>query len=119
MSQARVHQGSCHCGAVRYKVELDLTQPVVECNCSICQRTGTLLQFVAPEKFTLEKGEENLTDYQFNKKVIHHLFCKTCGVRSFARGKGPNGPMVAINTRCLEEVDVGGLKRMPFDGRSR
>jgi len=99
-SVSKTHHGGCHCGAVRY-------------------RTGTLLSFVPPTAFTLEKGEGSLTDYQFNKKVIHHLFCKVCGVRSFARGQGPNGPMVAINTRCLDEVDAATLNIRHFDGKSR
>ena len=113
------HHGGCHCGAVRYKVEIDLSKPVTQCNCSICSRTGTLLSFVPASSFTLEKGEESLTDYQFNRKNIHHLFCRVCGVRSFARGKGPNGPMVAINTRCLEDVNATTLPLQRFDGKSR
>ncbi len=113
------HQGSCHCGAVRYQVEIDLEQPVIACNCSICGRTGSLLSFVTPDKFKLEQGEANLTDYQFNKNVIHHVFCKTCGVRSFARGAGPKGPMVAINTRCLEAIDPLKLPVNQYDGQSR
>ena len=115
----QVHHGGCHCGAVRYRVEIDLSKPVTSCNCSICGRTGTLLSFVPANAFTLEKGEESLTDYQFNKKVIHHVFCKVCGVRSFARGKGPAGPMVAINTRCLDDVDLTKLEVKHFDGKSR
>jgi hypothetical protein len=113
------HRGGCHCGAVRYRVEIDLANPVIACNCSICGRTGSLLSFVPASAFTLEKGEDALTDYQFGKKNIHHLFCRTCGVRSFARGQGPKGPMAAINTRCLDEVDLGALQVQPFDGKSR
>jgi hypothetical protein len=104
---------------VRYRVEIDLSKPVMQCNCSICSRTGTLLSFVPANSFTLEKGEDSLTDYQFNKKHIHHLFCRLCGVRSFARGQGPSGPMVAINTRCLEDVDATTLPLERFDGKSR
>jgi hypothetical protein len=118
MSTTPSHTGGCHCGAVRYRVELDLTKPVIQCNCSICARTGTLLAFVPANSFTLEKGEQNLTDYQFNKQVIHHLFCKTCGIRSFARGTSPKGPMVAINTRCLDNVDAATLNIQHVDGKS-
>jgi hypothetical protein len=100
------HHGGCHCGAVRYTVEIDPAAQAITCNCSLCGRTGALLQFVTHDKFTLEKGEDQLTDYQFNKHVIHHVFCKTCGVRSFARGNTPKGPMVAINVRCLDDADV-------------
>jgi len=104
---------------VRYRVDIDLSKPVTQCNCSICSRTGTLLSFVPANAFKLEEGEESLIDYQFGKRHIHHVFCKTCGVRSFARGQGPQGPMVAINTRCLDDVDAPSLKIQHFDGRSR
>jgi hypothetical protein len=114
---ANLHQGGCHCGAVRYRVDVDLSKPVTQCNCSICSRTGTLLSFVPASAFALEQGEGSLTDYQFGKKHIHHLFCKVCGVRSFARGEGPKGPMVAINTRCLDDLDATALPSRPFDGK--
>lgn len=113
------HTGSCHCGAVRFHVDIDLEQPVIACNCSMCQRAGTLLSFVPESAFTLEQGEDSLTDYQFNHHVIHHVFCKTCGIKPFARGSGPNGPTVAVNVRCLHDVEIGDLKVHPFDGRSK
>lgn len=113
------HAGGCHCGAVRYTVEIDPAAEAIACNCSICGKSGSYLQFVTPDKFTLEKGEDNLSDYQFNKNVIHHLFCKTCGIRSFARGAGPRGPMVAINVRCLDDIDTFAVPTKQFDGKSR
>jgi hypothetical protein len=98
---------------------MDLSQPVISCNCSMCGRSGTLLAFAPADKFTLEQGNDALTDYQFNKHVIHHLFCKVCGIKSFARGVGPGGkPMAAVNVRCLDGVDLSGLSVKPFDGRS-
>ena len=119
MTKPSTYQGSCHCGAVRYTVEADLSQPVIACNCSMCGRSGTLLAFVPADKFTLEQGESSLTDYQFNKNVIHHLFCKVCGIRAFARGMGPGGkPMAAINVRCLDGVDPNKLEVKHFDGRA-
>jgi len=118
MSVAK-HQGGCHCGAVRYTVEIDPNAESIACNCSICGKSGSYLQFVTPDKFSLDQGEDQLTDYQFNKNVIHHVFCKTCGIRSFARGQGPRGPMVAINVRCLDGVNTFDLPTKQFDGRSR
>lgn len=118
MPDAKNYRGSCHCGRVRYDVTADLTQ-VMECNCSHCQRKGFILAFVPPSQFTLKAGEQEMTEYQFNKKIIHHLFCRVCGVEPFARGKMPDGsPAVAINVRCLEGIDPDALKPMPFDGRS-
>jgi hypothetical protein len=112
------HNGSCHCGAVRYEVELEIGD-VISCNCSICRRTGALLAFVGEGAFSLQQGEDALQDYQFNRHVIHHLFCKTCGVRSFGRGVAPDGSkMVAINVRCLDGVDLDALKLQRYDGAS-
>jgi hypothetical protein len=85
----------------------------------MCGRSGTLLSFVPADQFTLESGEDVLTDYVFNKHVIHHLFCRVCGIKSFARGTGRDGPTVAVNTRCLDGVDIAKLNVAPFDGKSR
>ena len=119
MTETQTHTGGCHCGAVRYEVALTL-EPVIACNCSICTKRGWLLSFAATDQFKLLAGGDNLTEYLFNKHVIHHLFCRTCGTASFSRGIRPDGKeMVAIDVRCLDDVDVGALKPMPFDGRSK
>jgi hypothetical protein len=118
MAEEKTYVGGCHCGKVRYEVRMALDE-VAECNCSICSKTGTRLAFVAPEQFRLIAGGDQLTDYQFASKRIHHLFCRVCGIRSFARGTVPGGSeMVAINVRCLEGVDVSALPVRHFDGRS-
>src|SRR4051794_35305979 len=99
MSELQTYSGGCHCGKVRYDVKLDLGAPVIACNCSMCGRVGSLLSFVPESQFTLKSGADTLTDYQFNKHRIHHVFCKVCGIKSFARGTRPDGSaMVAINT---------------------
>ena len=118
MSDAKTYAGGCHCGTVRYDVTTDLGT-VISCNCSICSKRGSLLTFVPSDRFELKSGEGELTDYLWNKKVIHHTFCKTCGILSFARGVGPDGKeMVAINVRCLEGVDPTSLAVTPYDGKS-
>jgi hypothetical protein len=115
----KTYGGGCQCGAVRYQVSMELGQ-VIACNCSRCGKLGSLLAFAPASEFKLLSGEDALTDFQFNKHVIHHLFCKKCGIESFARGSGPDGSeMAAINVRCLDDVDVGSLKIMQFDGRSK
>jgi hypothetical protein len=120
VSELQAHEGGCHCGAVRYRARVDLARPVLSCNCSMCGRSGTLLSFIPATDFTLLSGDDALTDYQFNKHVIHHLFCRTCGIKSFARGKGKNGEdTVAVNVRCLDGVDVDALAVTKFDGRTR
>jgi hypothetical protein len=118
MTESRNYSGGCHCGLVRYDVTADLAT-VTACNCSICRKRGALWTFVTDDNFALRAGSDDMHDYQFGKRSIHHLFCPQCGVGSFSRGKGPNGQeMVAVNVRCLDEVDTASLTLMPFDGRS-
>jgi hypothetical protein len=118
MSETRTYAGGCHCGKVRFEVQTDF-QPVVSCNCSICAKMGWLLTFVPAAKFTLLSGQEVLSDYQFGKKHVHHVFCGHCGIRSFGHGTAPDGsPTYAVNVRCLEGVDLGALTITPFDGKS-
>src|ERR1035437_2223649 len=103
------YKGSCHCGQVAFEVEGELTQ-VMDCNCSICSRKGALLWFVPRDKLRLLTPEENLGTYMFNKHVIRHHFCKTCGINPFGEGTDPSGNrMAAINVRCLEDVDFSSL----------
>ena len=121
MSEAtapKTYVGSCHCGKVRFETAMDIGH-LTACNCSICSRMGWLLTFVPGDDFKLLSGDGALTDYQFGKKHIHHLFCSTCGVNSFSRGTGQSGQaMVAVNVRCLEGVDLEKVPVKNFDGKS-
>jgi hypothetical protein len=112
------YQGSCHCGAVTVDVDTDVPTEAISCNCSHCRRKGFLLTFVPRDKVTVT-GEEALGEYRFNKRVIAHRFCITCGAQPFAEGPGPNGPGAMINLRCVSDLDLDGLKITPFDGASR
>ncbi len=112
------HEGGCQCGRVRYAVDVELDD-VISCNCSRCGKLGSILTFATADTFDLKSGEDALTSYQFNTHKISHLFCATCGIQSFGRGAAPNGAeMVAINVRCLDDVDVFALKPQQVDGKS-
>lgn len=118
MNETKMYTGGCHCGAVRFEVKLGL-EKVISCNCSICVQTGLLLVFTPADQFTLICGEDDLSDYLFNRKRIHHLFCSNCGVRSFASSVMPDGTeMRAINVRCLDDVDISTLTLTPIDGKN-
>jgi hypothetical protein len=116
----QTYKGGCQCGKVRYEVALDLSAPVISCNCSRCGRLGSLFAFAPASDFKLLSGEADLTDYQFNKKAIHHLFCATCGIESFARGKRPidGADLIAINARCLDGVELDSLTVKKVGGRN-
>jgi hypothetical protein len=119
MTDSKKYTGGCHCGKVRFEVEADLSAPVIECNCSMCGKSGTRLSFVPAAQFNLLQGDDRLTDYLFAKQHIHHLFCNVCGIKPFARGAAPDGSeMIAVNTRCLDEIDLAAQTIQHFDGKS-
>ena len=97
MEAMNKHAGGCHCGKVRYEVTTD-PAGAIACNCSHCAKHGLWLTFVKPEQFKLLTPETELAEYRFNKRAIEHLFCPSCGVESFARGSGKDGPMYAVNS---------------------
>lgn len=113
------HHGSCHCGAVQFDAEVEL-ENLATCNCSICGRSGAIMAFVGADKLTHVTGEDRMTDYQFGKKNIHHVFCSVCGVRPFGRGQGKDGAQWAmVNVRCLDGVDAHTLTiKNQYDGKS-
>ena len=109
------YQGSCHCGAVRFEADLDLTQPTYRCNCSICRRTRFWPAVAREAQFRLLSGESELTEYRFNTRNNIHYFCRHCGVRAFGVGTDtPIGKMLGVNLGCLENVDEADLARAPI-----
>jgi hypothetical protein len=118
MAEMQTYRGGCHCGRVYYQVTTALN-PVLTCNCTYCKMRGALWTYVGPDQFKLVSGQDDLADYQFNKKIIHHLFCRNCGVSSFATGQDETGAEgIGINVRCLDGVEIDTLTLTPFDGKS-
>jgi hypothetical protein len=112
-----VHRGGCHCGKVTIEVEGDIAG-ALSCNCSICQKRGSLLWFAPREKLKVT-GEDHLVTYTFNKHLIKHRFCKTCGILPFGEGVDPKGnETAAINIRALDDVDLEKIPVQHWNGRA-
>ena len=111
------HEGSCHCGRIAFTVEGEVSE-VIDCNCSMCRRRGSLLAFFPRAALTLSTPESALGTYTFNRNAIRHHFCPTCGIAPFGEGKDPKTgeATVAINVRCLDGVDLAALEVIPYDG---
>ena len=116
----KTYAGSCHCGAVRFDADLDLGAGTFKCNCEMCTKTRMWGVIAKPDAFRLLAGEADLNDYQPDN--IHHVFCKHCGVRSFAWGDNSaiGGKFYAVRVSCIEGVDIDELLNAPityYDGR--
>ncbi len=110
-------QGGCHCGAVRFEVDLPDAIEVEECNCSICAKSGNIHVIVPASRFTLLQGGDHLTEYTFNTRAARHLFCKTCGIKSYYIPRSnPDG--FAVTWRCLDDWQSLDVTINTFDGQN-
>jgi hypothetical protein len=113
-----IYKGSCHCGKVAFEAEGEI-KGAMACNCSICQRKGTLLWFVPRDRLKLLTSEAALATYTFNKHAIKHHFCPVCGIHPYGEATDPKGnAMAAINIRSLENIDLAAIPVQHFDGRA-
>lgn len=110
------YSGSCHCGAVRFEIEADITD-IYTCDCSLCRKKNALMTSVHESKFTLLAGEEKLSLYQWNTRVARHYFCSVCGVYPFHK-KRSMPDHYGINVQCLADFDPSMLPVRRADGRT-
>lgn len=110
------HFGSCHCGAVTFKVTAPQNLKVNECNCSICSKSGYLHLIVPADRFQLLKGQDSLNTYTFNTHTAKHLFCKVCGIKPFYIPiSHPYG--YSVNARCIDENTIKSIEVQFTNGK--
>ncbi len=111
------HKGACHCGAVSFEVDAPAELEALECNCSICTKSGYLHLIVPAARFRLLSGREQLATYRFGTRTAEHLFCTICGIKSFYIPRSnPDG--YSVNVRCLEASMIKRMTVQPFDGEN-
>jgi hypothetical protein len=112
------HQGSCHCGRIKFEVEGEIGS-AMSCNCPICQRKGALMGFVPRSALRLLTPDDDASTCLFNKHLIRHRFCAACGIHPYGEGLSPSGDaMAAVTLRCLEGTVLRDIPATEFDGRS-
>ncbi len=111
------HKGSCHCGAVTFKVEAPANLDVKRCNCSICLASAYVHLIVQKDAFELLSGQDDITTYSFNTHIAKHTFCKHCGIKSFYTPRShPNG--ISINVNTLKPDTILSINYNDFDGQN-
>lgn len=111
-------EGGCHCGAVRFRVTLPLPEvDLLDCNCSMCAKTGFLHLIVPHGDFELLSGQAELSSYRFGTGAAEHLFCNACGIKSFYQPRS-HPHAWSVNFRCLDEGHGLVPNVTGFDGRN-
>lgn len=124
----KTYLGSCHCGAVRFQADFDLSTGTNKCNCSLCTKSRAWFVFArGRDHFRLIAGADALSEYQWTPPgrphpFLHYRFCRMCGIRAFAQGEleSLGGTFHAVPVTSLDDVDPDELAAAPInyvDGR--
>lgn len=116
-TETLIHRGGCHCGLVRFEADGPAHLEVLDCNCSMCSKSGYLHWIVPLKRFRLLTGADCLVSYNFGTGIAKHLFCKVCGIKAFyVPRSNPDG--MDINVRCLDDDPRRTISIESFDGRN-
>ena len=109
--------GGCHCGAVRFEAEVPRRVEVLDCNCSICAKTGFRHLIVPHGDLRLLSGKEALVSYRFGTGAAEHLFCRNRGVKSFYQPR--SYPQAwSVNLNAVDDASGLEVEFRSFDGRN-
>jgi hypothetical protein len=116
-TSTKKHTGSCHCGDVKYAVEIDASSGT-RCNCTICTKVSMTGGIVKPEAFELLTDRANVSSYKFGA-VGTRYFCKRCGVHVYGDGflEQIGGAFVSVYLNTLDDIDLSEVKLGYWDGR--
>jgi hypothetical protein len=109
--------GGCHCGAIRFEADAASEPEVLDCNCSICSKTGFLHLIVSHADFHLLSGQDDLMSYRFGTGAAEHMFCRHCGIKSYYQPRS-HPEAWSVNLRCLDAGQDLGPRIVAFDGRN-
>jgi hypothetical protein len=116
----KTYAGGCHCGAVRFEADIDLSQGTVKCNCTNCTKARSWLVMAGADQFRLTAGAACQATYQYTSPGqsaprVHYHFCPTCGIRTPGRGdmESMGGVFYAVQVSLLDGVDREELAAAP------
>ncbi|KZY32820.1 aldehyde-activating protein [Roseovarius sp. HI0049] len=98
--------GGCLCGAVRFRVEAELRDPIA-CHCKQCrQQSGHFFSAVAALKAAVSFARDDGLRWYRHTDIATRGFCGQCGSTLFWRGD--EGPDVMVAMGALD--DTGDMK---------
>jgi len=124
MSERRTYEGSCHCGAVRFRLTCEPITAGLRCNCSMCRRRGAVMssRYFRSDELVVT-GLAALACYRFGDLTMNHHFCRSCGIHPFSEVVTDDYPPLRtgdrrVNLGCIDELDAPALELTLVDGRS-
>jgi hypothetical protein len=117
--QLMAYEGSCHCGAIRFRFKGEPITGAMRCNCSICRRKNALMSpaYYPPADFELLSGTGDLTAYRFEPSMVNHYFCRHCGIYPFHDAVEDPDLGYRVNLGCVDAIeDPHSLPVRVFDG---
>ncbi len=110
-----LHKASCHCGAVRFTVDIDgPIEGAMRCTCSFCRRRAAPNISVPLDRLTITQGADNLTLYTWGTGTAQHYFCRTCGIYTHhQRRSDPNE--YGVNLGCIDGQNPAHYEPIPWN----
>ncbi len=113
---AETRTGGCHCGAVRFSVDLPEGWYALRCNCTLCSMKGNVMIDVPLDALTITRGQDELTLYTFGTHQAKHHFCRHCGIHPFHQLRS-NPQEYGINAVCIDGMSPYDFAELPvYDG---
>ena len=110
-------ESACHCGNVKLKIDAEVPENLLSCNCSVCHRYGSLMAYFPEGKVKVDAAPDATIRYTWGDKMLAFVHCKTCGCYSHWEGLPPKeSDRMGVNARLFTNVKIDELPLRRFDG---
>jgi hypothetical protein len=108
-------RAACHCTAVRLEIA-HAPSWVLDCNCTLCRRYGSLWAYYKPGEVTLVAGGDATDRYLWGDKALAFHRCKECGCITHMTVVGTEPPFIrGINARMIPTLDPAKVPLVQID----
>lgn len=116
MGRTIFYKGSCHCGAVKFRLFVE-PRWLVSCNCSICSRLGALWAHIESDEVAVEYEKGSTIAYSWAEETLEFHTCKYCGCTTHWENVDPEThTRMAVNFRMCSSDDMANFRIRILDG---